>query len=95
MPKLGMSAIKAIGSKLGNKNARCNSYSVPVDNSETPESAEQKEEWMLMAELNFHVENDHAQSIFATDEYWRDQRKNFSAKQIGEMPSWISEMKRE
>ena len=71
-----------------------NSYLVQVDNSETPESDEQKEEWMLMAELNFDVEDEHAQSIFPTDEYWSDQRKNYSAKQIGEMPSWISEMKK-
>lgn len=39
-------------------------------------------------------ENEHAQSIFPTDEYWSDQRKNYSAIQIGEMPSWISEMKK-
>ena len=75
-----MSAIKAIGSKLGNKMQDVNSYLVPVDNSETPESDEQKEEWMLMAELNFDVENEHAQSILATDEYWSDQGKNYTVQ---------------
>ena len=70
-----------------------NRYLVPVDNNESPESDEQKE-WMLMAELNFDVENEHAQSMFARAEYWSDQSRNYSAKQIGEMPCWISEMKK-
>ena len=72
-----------------------NSYFIPLDNSETFDSEdEEKEEWMLMAELNFEVENEHAQSVIPPDEYWSDQRKNYSVKQIGEMPSWISEMKK-
>ena len=70
-----------------------NSYLVPVDNSETPDIEEEKEEWILMSELNFQVENEHAQSRIPPDEYWIDLRKKYSPKQIGEMPSWIAEMK--
>lgn len=49
---------------------------------------------MLMAELNFQVENEHAQSLIPPKEYWSDQRENYSEEQIGEMPSWIAEMKK-
>ena len=72
-----------------------NSYLIPLDNSETFDSEEEeKEEWMLMAELSFKVEDEHDQSVIPPEEYWSDQRKNYCAKQIGEMPSWISEMKK-
>lgn len=85
---------KQLVPNLESKMEDANSYLVPVDNSETPDSDEEKEEWMLMAELNFQVENEHAQSLIPPEEYWSDQRNNYSAKQIGEMPSWIAEMKK-
>lgn len=47
-----------------------------------------------MAELNFEVKNEPAQSIIPPDEYWSDHRKNYNAKQVGEMPFWISVMKK-
>ena len=71
-----------------------NDYLVAEDDCETPECDEEKEEWMLMGELNFQIENEHAQSLIVPEEYWSDQRKKYSLKQIGEMPSWISQMKK-
>lgn len=46
------------------------------------------------AELNFEIENEYAQSLIVPEEYWSDQRKKHSLKQIGEMPSWISQLKK-
>ena len=72
-----------------------NGYLVAEDDCETPEFDEEKEEWMLMAELNFEIENEHAQSLIFPEKYWSNQKTKYSLiKQIGEMPSWISQMKK-
>ena len=71
-----------------------NGYLVAEDDCETQECDEEKEEWMLMAELNLEIENEYAQSLIVPEEYWSDQRKKYSLKQIGEMPSWNSQLKK-
>ena len=49
---------------------------------------------MLVTELNFQVENEHAQSFIPPEGYWSNYRNYYRAKQRVEMPSWIAEMKK-
>ena len=58
-----------------------NCYLVAEDDCETPECDEEKS-GCYMAELNFEIENEHAQSLIVPEEYW------------SEMPSRISQMKK-
>ena len=54
---------------------------------------EEKEEWMLMAELHIQDKKDFEQLLITPCSYWQEARKHFSTEEIGTMPTWIKTMK--
>ena len=91
-----MSAIKELVPSWESKIEGSDSYvaHVSLDNGESSDNDEEREEWMLVTALNFQVENEHAQSFIPPEGYWSNYRNYYRAKQRVEMPSWIAEMKK-
>ena len=62
------------------------------DDFEEPLSGE-REEWMLLAELNSSVSTSTMNTPDTPESYWESDCKNYTDEQIGNMPSWISTQK--
>lgn len=51
---------------------------------------EEKEEWMLMAELHIQEKKDFEQLLIPPCSYWQEAKKLFSTEEIGIMPTWVT-----
>ena len=54
---------------------------------------EEKEEWILMAELSIQDKKDFEQLIIPPCSYWQEAKKHFSSEEIGTIPTWVTTMK--
>ena len=64
------------------------------DNLQEPDSGE-KEEWMYFAELQSECIDDLYDQDSVSDDYWLYFRNKYSIEQIGDMPLWISNQKKD
>ena len=53
----------------------------------------EREEWMLLAELNGSTPGCTGEFPDIPEDYWEQDRKRYTQEQIGDMPSWISTQK--
>ena len=60
--------------------------------SENTQSENAREEWMIISDLNAPFD-DHSQINSESTHCWHSDRSNYSEQQIGEMPTWIKNMK--
>ena len=60
--------------------------------SENTQSENTREEWMIISDLNAPFD-DHSQINSESTHCWHSDRSNYSEQQIGEMPTWIKNMK--
>lgn len=69
-------------------------YITPSDNDSLEEdnnAENEREEWMLMAELNIQTNDFYEQSTLVQQAYWVYQ--HFTTEEINAMPSWINREK--
>ena len=53
----------------------------------------EREEWMLMAELNIQTNDFYEQSTLVQQTYWHQVYQHFTTEEINAMPSWINREK--
>ena len=71
-------------------------YITPSDNDSLEEdnnADNEREEWMLMAELNIQTNDFYEQSTLVQQAYWHQVYQHFTTKEINAMPSWINREK--
>ena len=55
---------------------------------------EEKEEWMLMSELNIqNITNDAQSSVLAPEGYWHNVTERFDEEQLNSVVSWLANQK--
>ena len=64
------------------------------DDLQEPNSCE-REEWMYLAELQCECTDDVYDQDNVSDDYWLYFRNKYSTEQIGDMPLWISNQKKD
>ena len=65
----------------------------PDDELDTLETQEEKEEWMLMSELNIRDIDDNIASVSAPDGYWHMVNALFNGSEINSVASWLNNQK--
>ena len=71
-------------------------YITPSDNDSLEEdnnADNEREEWMLMAELNIQTNDFYEQSTLVQQAYWHQVYQHFTTDEINVMPSWIHRQK--
>ena len=71
------------------------SVRLDYDNSvlNVPQAQEEKEEWMLMSELNIRDINNDIQCVSVPDSYWHSINKMFNESELNSVASWLSNQK--
>ena len=71
-------------------------YITPSDNDSLEEdnnADNEREEWMLMAELTIQTNDFYEQSTLVQQAYWHQVYQHFTTDEINVMPSWIHRQK--
>lgn len=71
--------------------------SIRLDNEnsvlDVPQAQEEKEEWMLMSELNIRDNNNDVQCVSVPDSYWHSINEMFNESELNSVASWLSNQK--